>query len=161
VYSVSNLGRIRGERAYKAYRPGRIIEGTLSSRGYRQVMLSDKARRATRNVHRLVAAAFLGPCPVNREINHKNGIKTDARLENLEYTTHAYNRLHSCRVLGGGCGERNGAAKLTQNAVDAIRRHYVRGKITLVFLGKKYGVSHEAIHHIVSNRNWVKREMPT
>jgi hypothetical protein len=46
-------------------------------------------------VHRIVAAAFIGPCPDGLEINHKNGIKLDNRAENLEYTTRSANMKHA------------------------------------------------------------------
>lgn len=56
--------------------------------------------------HRLVWVHNNGPIPKGVEVNHKDGDKTNNRLDNLELVTHAKNIEHSYRVLGGkprGC----------------------------------------------------------
>lgn len=59
--------------------------------GYHQVGF----RRKKQNVHRLVAFAFLGPPPDSRsQVNHKNGLRADSRLANLEWVTPSENVQH-------------------------------------------------------------------
>jgi hypothetical protein len=57
-------------------------------------------KRKHLKIHRLVAESFI-PNPLNLpQVNHKNGIKTDNRVENLEWVTCSGNQLHASKVLG-------------------------------------------------------------
>ena len=85
----------------------RIVKRSKHSLGYEQVYLSPfdpTTRGKWHKVHRLVAMTFI-PNPLGlTDVNHKNGIKSDNRLENLEWMTHSDNVLHSYRVLGRVAG---------------------------------------------------------
>lgn len=88
-YFVSNLGRVLSTK-YNKYR---IITQVLSNCGYFIVTLSKNGKIKCINVHRLVAQTFISnPNPkIFTEVNHLNEIKTDNRVENLEFCTHRYN----------------------------------------------------------------------
>lgn len=87
-YQVSNKGRVRNQR-------GKVLKHIINSRGYCSVSLSGKKPRRGHMVHRLVGYAFISN-PENKPfINHKNGIKTDNRLENLEWVTASENVKHA------------------------------------------------------------------
>ena len=97
-YAVSNLGNV-----YHVYACGRLkrLKVGIGKSGYIIVRLGHKT---TLNVHREVAKAFL-PAPMfpNMTVNHKNGKKTDNRIENLEWMTRQENIMHSIYVLGNKC----------------------------------------------------------
>lgn len=107
VYQASNLGRIKAleRKIIRKYRDGfidcfikkeQIIKPVKTPRGYHHVTLANKNGSKQEKIHRIVAFAFIGKSKM--EINHKNGIKTDNRIENLEYCTRSYNISHSFKT---------------------------------------------------------------
>lgn len=48
--------------------------------------------------HRLIWESVFGPIPRGLEINHKNGVKTDNRIRNLEAVTRSENMRHAYRL---------------------------------------------------------------
>ena len=92
-YEVSNQGRVRNALTDQVLRP-RIIK-----EGYLIVDLYYKGQRKTCYVHNLVATAFVEGWREGLEVNHKNGVKTDNRAENLEWVTASENRQHASDVL--------------------------------------------------------------
>lgn len=95
IYQVSDTGRLRrikcpGGGSYE-------IMGT-NSYGYRIVYLSNgwKHGYSWRGaIHRLIVEAFIGPIPEGMHVNHKNGIRDDNRLSNLEICTPKQNVYHA------------------------------------------------------------------
>ena len=119
-------------------------------------------------VHRLVAEAFIGPCPEGKEVNHKDLNKGNNYYKNLEYKTHRKNLLHA--VKNGVkfnphpvSGDDNPCTKLTRKDRRRIRRlhrKYIKGnfasnrweknrKLTLQDLAEEYGVSNVLIQKVV------------
>ena len=87
-YSVSSKGRIRNDRN------GRVLSPTIGKVGYASVLVcGHKGKREY--VHRLVAAAFLAPDGARPDVNHKDGLKTNNAVENLEWCTHQENIKHA------------------------------------------------------------------
>jgi hypothetical protein len=92
-YAVSNLGRI------KNVRHGNILSPGKNEKGYLYIVLYKDGKSSPKRVHRIVASAFLGKSSL--EINHKDGDKTNNRVDNLEYCTHSQNIRHAmdCGLL--------------------------------------------------------------
>lgn len=94
-YEVSSLGRIR---SVLTRTPGKIIVTSPGSTGYLKFSAFDGAHKATINVHRLVALAFVDG-DTSLQVNHKNGNRADCRAENLEWVTCSENHRHAYRTL--------------------------------------------------------------
>lgn len=106
LYEVSNLGRVRSRDRVRIYqlaqgpttitRRGKILTQSWGARSpYPKVYLTDGPTRVCVNVHRMVAEAFLGPCPDGYWVNHIDGRKTNPKVENLEYCTPSENQRHA------------------------------------------------------------------
>lgn len=141
---ASSLGRVRlGLKETYGYN---------NSSGYKSYGLVIDGRRQTKRVHRLVMLAFHGPSPL--DVNHKNGVKTDNRLENLEYCTKSENNRHAMRtgLNVPVYGTRNQFAKLTEAQVEDILLNM--GHLSVTEIGKKFGVKNNLISYIRTGKAW-------
>lgn len=142
-YQVSNLGRVRSLMPSRRLPEGGLLRPWISS-GYKTITLCGHGIRDKQRIHVLVAAAFIGACPIGQEVNHIDGVKLNCRSENLEYRTHPGNLQHAAEK-GLSC------RRITNEQVAAIREAAgpspVFGIISL--LARKYGVSHTTISAIV------------
>lgn len=90
-YHVSNHGRVKSLKFGKE----RILKPSFCKRGYLQVGIVWQNKQKTTKIHKLVAKAFIQNPQNKLEINHKNGIKTDNNVENLEWVTRSENIQHA------------------------------------------------------------------
>ena len=106
-FEVSNLGRIRSitrtvqrikRGVFNETMPmtikGQLIKYWITKKGYCRCSLYDNGIKKNHLVHQLVAKAFLGESD-KPQVNHKNCIKTDNKVENLEWVTNYENYLHA------------------------------------------------------------------
>lgn len=95
MYEISNMWRVKTLYFWKE----KIRKNCISKELYAMVWLKINKLEKKISVHRLVAIAFI-PNPENKEqVNHINWIRTDNRVENLEWCTGSENCLHKYRVL--------------------------------------------------------------
>lgn len=100
MYQVSNMGRVKSlprvvpHGSSKTTIRERILRPGINRRGYRSVVLRREGKSITREVHVLVASAFLGKrTEKDEQIRHLNGIPTDNRAGNLAYGTRSQNQI--------------------------------------------------------------------
>lgn len=147
LYMVSDQGRVLS--IPKVTRPdGVIMSQQVGRNGYATVKLRTKDNASKRvSVHRLVAQAFI-PNPKDKpEVNHKDGIKTNNSVSNLEWVTTSENKRHSVRVLGNKppvCKSRPWLRKLTDEQAREIRT----SNMPVTKLAREYGVTLRVIQAI-------------
>lgn len=155
-YEVSNLGRVKSLLAANNVKrihikPQRLTSGKRGK--YLRVNLYKDGHHLTVCVHKVVAEAFVGPCPVGLTVNHKDTIKTHNYDTNLEYITGVNNTAHSVANRLHAYGERNGKAKLTDNDIPMIR-HRAKGGESAYRIAKDYMMSEVAISDVITRKHW-------
>ena len=89
LYEVSNLGRV------KSLIRNIILKPSYDKTGYHILSLYKGKKHNTKTVHRLIAMGFIQNLENKPEVNHINGIKSDNRIENLEWATRKENVNHA------------------------------------------------------------------
>ena len=166
IYQVSDSGLVK--RMSNPPKPARktverIISGWFDKDGYRNVCLSKFGATRKYKVHRLIMSAFRGKCPDGMEVNHKNGIRNDNRIDNLEYVTRQENELHAIRVLGKKTirlsGSKNGKSILTESSVLEIVKLLDEGLVDQKYIAQLYNVNPSVISKINTGKTWYNLTM--
>lgn len=92
LYQVSNLGRVKSVISNK------IMSPVKQNCGYLKIELHNKGKKKIHYVHRLVLSAFSPTTKANLQVNHKDGIKSNNRLNNLEWCSASENQLHAISI---------------------------------------------------------------
>lgn len=161
-YQISNLGRVKSlKRKVNRIRKGKITKLTINEKilknkrlgtGYLCVSLSKNNVKIYMSIHRLVAIHFISNPNNYKEVNHKNGIKIDNVVENLEWCTRSYNNSHAFK--NGLRKHKLGInSKFNLKDIEEIRILF-RNNIKIKEIVKKYKCSQAAIWRIVNNKRW-------
>jgi HNH endonuclease len=143
-------------RSFKRYKE-LILKTKIDRDGYPYFALYVNGKPVVCRLHRIMIDTFEPENPLNLpQVNHKNGIKADCSLENLERCTIRYNSQYTYSVLGikGRQGEKSNFAKLTNVDIIDIIKSLDEGKFTEQQLADKYGVSRLTISRAYSGKHW-------
>lgn len=156
-YQVSEFGDVRSKdmavRAKgnsTAIRKGRKLVPVCKANGYLCVTLTDGKNRPQVSLHRLVARAFIGECPLGLHVLHTDGNKLNNHYSNLRYGTPADNIADTLRHGRRLRGATHPKAKLNDDSVNHIRNSNRDNAV----LADMYGVTREHIYAIRSYRAW-------
>ena len=154
LYQVSNIGRVKSlPREIGRYLRNRykILNYNIRNNRYAFVGLYNNKKVKYFSVHRLVALTFI-PNPLKKsEVNHKNGIKLDNRVKNLEWVTSSENKIHAFNNgLINFQGENHSQTHLKNEDIIFIRN----SKLTQNELGKIFNVDRSTIYSIIIRKSW-------
>lgn len=147
-YLVSSHGRIL---SFKRNIPSLLIP-SKDRLGY----IGVKIKGTRKLVHTLVAKAFI-PNPENKpEVNHKNSVKIDNNIENLEWVTHKENMDHAYNhTFDKKCGKVWGS-KLSLNDAKFIREKF-KNPYSAIQLKDMFKVDLTTIYDVMRKDTWNKR----
>lgn len=102
LYQISTLGNVKSVTRKKRSiysNQDIILKPGLNTQGYLFVGLYKNGKTTQKRINRLVAEAFI-PNPLNKAyVNHKNEIKTDNNVDNLEWVTPKENSNYSVKKI--------------------------------------------------------------
>ena len=156
TYEVSDRGRVKRIKDSENTYAGRILKLIQESRGYLYVNLCQNGQRARWLVHRLVAFAFIPVVDGKPHINHKDGIKTNNKVSNLEWCTPAENVDHMCRTglrKNYAKADNHYRAKFSSEIVLEIRKLRSEGWKQQE-LADRFDTTQPQISAILSRTNW-------
>ncbi len=160
LYAITKDGKVWSHPQRRSSKYGKFLSLFIGKKGYHVVGLCRNKKRFKYYVHRLVAQAYIDNPRNFPYINHKNGIKIDNRVENLEWCTHKENIAHAWAT--GLCeksryqkarGAKSGRSKLNNGEVKEMRRLRESGA-SCIEIGNTFGVHRDTILCIVRRKTW-------
>ena len=153
MYQISNLGNVKSLKR-KYCRNDKILKQAINKKGYKICALNKNRKIKSYIVHRLIALSFIKNEFNKPQINHKNGIKTDNRIENLEWCTNSENQLHAYKIgLSNRKGENHTQNKLKNSDIYKIRNLY-NNNYSLIQLAQSFNTTSSNIYRIVNLKTW-------
>lgn len=164
-YGASKDGRVCSFD-YKHTGKTKELVQHIDKYGYKYVFMKINGRKVKRLVHRIVLSAFVDNPENKPQVNHKNGVRTDNNIENLEWCTASENCLHGYRVNGrknSKCqietarglfsSENNPKSKITEDIARQIVSERKNGSM-LKEIAAKYKISVSQVSAICNGKFW-------
>lgn len=152
LYQVSNHGNVKSVDRHVRQKSsngeqvriirGRLLKQRIQNNGYYIVWLCKNGVSKVFTVHRLVANAFIPNLSNKKDVNHKNGVKTDNGVYNLEWCSRSENIKHSYNILKHQHWKTKIKCKETNIVYDSIRD-----------ASRKLGINASSIGNNIHGRN--------
>lgn len=158
-YQVSNLGNVKSLDREMMVNGGikqyysQVRKPSVMKDGYLAMTLWRDSKGKSLRVSRLVAAAFLENPDGYDQVNHKDGIKENNNVDNLEWCSSSQNAQHALRVGLRKSGENHSCSKLTNFQVRQVPNLLAQG-FSQKYISNLYGVSYSTIKNICQGRKW-------
>lgn len=146
-YEISSHGRFRRSTPGRKTEAGKLLTLTKLKIGYHVVQPVINGKNVMKYIHHLVAEAFIGPRPDGFDINHRDGVKTNNRVDNLEYVTHAENMRHAADN-----GMIGGKRVIPDETIETMRSLRSRG-LSYSQVARETGVSIGYCWMVINKRN--------
>lgn len=146
-YFASNTGKIIGLKGY-------VLKSYPNQWGYPQVTVIVNGKRTCQRVHRLVAEALI-PNPEGKPfVNHKDGVKNNSRVENLEWCTSKENSQHAKKVLKKQVGENSSNCTHDDIQILTLLTYLPNRSLTIKEVAQRLGVSVHLAYKIHRGSSW-------
>ena len=167
-YQVSNKGNIKRVDG-SSHLKSRNLKLILDKDGYPRVNLKVKQKTNSKYVHRLVAKAFIPNNENKPQVNHKDGVKNNNDISNLEWVTLSENRQHAYDIGLQNSFTRRGSLnnfnKLSKDEVLKIRSLYsedlrgikkddFKGRLTMKDISLMFNITEGCVQSIISRKTW-------
>lgn len=166
LYEISSLGRVRSLDKvipYKkslpgttSFRKGKILKPNINRGGYHLYTLTSNKKPYYRYSHRLVVQYFISDIPSTMEVNHKDGIKSNNSVENLEICTSAENNKHAGLLNLKPIGTNHTNSRFTHEDLKQIRSILSKNKYTHRSIARMFKVHRSTISRIARNETYKK-----
>lgn len=151
-YEISNFGRVRNANNHglMSFEQGKGRGTRDNKEGYYSVRLwnFNTNKRKWFLLHRLIAEAFIEnpnnyPC-----VNHKDGIKSNNNIENLEWCTYLYNNVHARNM---NLNTSSFPAKISRDERKTVEKLYSQG-MSVANIARKYDVTPDCIYNMKARK---------
>lgn len=142
-YEVSNLGRVKSLKKGSE----KILRIGKNTKGYNHLVLSLSGKQKCITIHRLVCEAFIENPNNYKQINHKDGVKTNNNVKNLEWCNNSINQKHACK---------NGLQNTKLNSDDVVMiRNFIKLNVyTQKEIAEAFNVDPSIISDINTRKIW-------
>jgi len=164
-YMVSSFGIVKSiertiidKNGVEYKKREKVLKQNINDKGYKLSYIYDaNVKRKTISTHRLVAKAFISNPKKLKTVNHINGIKTDNRVENLEWLSNTDNMRHAydngIRANKHMLGNKNNKVNYDLSIINKIKK-MIKDKNTGVSIAEKFKISTSLVSIIKRNKHW-------